>query len=630
LLINLFASAPLRAAVSHVKSDLEEKNKPTMLASIVEEQGGRYRGSLEYNDTVTFSVYTNVRFGNITMDRRGLASTLVFDTPPGIARNATAGQRVAFWERMGSKWLMPGTLVALIWRTHTTTSIYLGVIASSAKDLIASARASATELTIRVVFFNSAIEARILDWYQREHADFDETRVLVKPPIMYEAVRPFLEGLKAEPTGIPFSKYLVLREGSLANITVDPPRYTTKPHFSWDLSSLLRDKQLRLNVKDPASIANACAVLRNEGSLDPTQARAIVDSLAREVSLIQGPPGTGKVRLLCIFVSLTHYWVFQSYIAMRLLEVLIKNNMSCIIIIAPTDHALDRLLGNVLDAGITNRMVRLGSRSEDERSALYSLDAMERTSGNRMLGRTIYEIRRQMKDIEEEFDKVVATLTSRAVDSEDLLIWLDVHHPGQSHALTNPPKWVNLLGSEMIGSETATGGRKGKRAKNTAEFNQTEYGFWVNGLDLDFLETPVFPGRRDAGGQGKMSGNRSTVPGTSGDDQGVDGALSQAVGHQENLRDRFVGYELVDRPQPPTHDRSLDTLIHCDDVWDMSRSERLKLGHYWESSALAFGFESDVGAFKDLKCKHAELQQKLDDYNADVSGCIADGVCSNK
>jgi hypothetical protein len=299
LLTRLSVRAPLKSAVNHVKSDLEETKKPTMLASIIAKQGGRYRGQFDYNDTVMFSVYTDVRFGNITTDRRGLASALIFNTPPGAARNTAAGQRAAFWERMGSKRLMPGGLVALVWRTATSTSIYLGIIASSAKDLIASARASATELTIRVAFFDPAIEIRILNWYQREHADLNETRVLVEAPVMYEAVRPFLEALKAEPTSIPFPKYLGLREGSLANTTVDPPRYATRPNFSWDLSPLLRDGQnLRLDVRDVASITNAREVLRNESTLDPSQAEAVVDSLTRELSLIQGPPGTGKVRRL--------------------------------------------------------------------------------------------------------------------------------------------------------------------------------------------------------------------------------------------------------------------------------------------------------------------------------------------
>ena len=69
------------------------------------------------------------------------------------------------------------------------------------------------------------------------------------------------------------------------------------------------------------------------------------------------------------FVSLAHCGRFQSYAATRLLQVLIKNKTSCTIMIASTNHALDHLLGNVLDAGITKKVTRSGSPSADERTA---------------------------------------------------------------------------------------------------------------------------------------------------------------------------------------------------------------------------------------------------------------------
>ena len=287
--------------------------------------------------------------------------------------------------------------------------------------------------------------------------------------------------------------------------------------------------------------------------------------------------------------------------------------------IAFTNHALDHLLGNVLDAGITKKVARLGSRSADERIAPYSLDAVERTSGIRMHGRNIFNIRKEMKDIEKEFAEVVATLNGSAVDPEGLLMWLDLHHPGQSQELTNPPKWVDLLREERHDWKTATNKRKGKQAKNTTEFNQTEYGFWVNGLDLDFLEPLVSVGEDDAR-EGDMPENRFAVLGMDGDEDGADESLSEENKYQENLINWFASHELADIPERPTSDRSLNILIHDEDVWDMSRSERLKLSQYWESSAREFGFESDVEVFKDLKRKHAELQQQLDAYNTEVSG----------
>jgi len=47
--------------------------------------------------------------------------------------------------------------------------------------------------------------------------------------------------------------------------------------------------------------------------------------------------------------------------------------------IAFTNHALDHLLGNILDAGITEKIARLGSRhSAHERIVPFSLEYLEK------------------------------------------------------------------------------------------------------------------------------------------------------------------------------------------------------------------------------------------------------------
>ena len=95
-------------------------------------------------------------------------------------------------------------------------------------------------------------------------ADLDKICILVGPPVMYKAVRLFLEALKTEPTSIPFSKYLVLCGGDLADILVDPPQYSTAPRFLWDLSPLPPEGyDLRFDAEPAASIANARDVSRN-------------------------------------------------------------------------------------------------------------------------------------------------------------------------------------------------------------------------------------------------------------------------------------------------------------------------------------------------------------------------------
>ena len=280
--------------MNHVKKDILETKKPVPLMKILSNRGGRYHGLLEDDNTIIFSVYTNVYFGGISPDRRGLTSTLIFDTPPGAARNSQENQRESFWKRMGGKRLTPGGLVSLIWKTSESVSIYLGIVANSGTEFQDAVKVSATELVIRVAFFDRTVESRILRWYQTGDTSPGETRLLIEAPVVYEAVRPFLEALQTDSTCVPFSEYLV-SHNEVPSIT--PPRYATAPDFRWNLSPLLRDDQdFRLDAKDSASISEARQILREESTLDPSQAEALVDSLTRELTLIQGPPGTGKVR----------------------------------------------------------------------------------------------------------------------------------------------------------------------------------------------------------------------------------------------------------------------------------------------------------------------------------------------
>ena len=270
-----------------------ETQRPTPLMKILSNRGGRYHGLLDDDNTTIFSVYTNVQFGGISLDRRGLTSTLTFDTPPGLARNPQGSQREAFWKRMLGKRLMPGSLVALIWKTFDSVSIYLGIVANSVPEFLSTAKESATELAIRVAFFDRSVESRILQWYQTGDTSRGETRLLIEAPVVYEAVRPFLEALQTDSTCIPFSEYLV-SPNDVPSIT--PPCYAIAPRFRWNLSPLLRDGQdFHLDAKDSESISDARQILCEESTLDPSQAEALVNSLTRELSLIQGPPGTGKV-----------------------------------------------------------------------------------------------------------------------------------------------------------------------------------------------------------------------------------------------------------------------------------------------------------------------------------------------
>lgn len=287
LLTHTFPRAPLRASIRFVLDDLKNTaRKKNKLVDIIKKGGGKYRG-----DQVMFNVFTNVSFAPLVPDRRGISVGIAFDAPPGRARSKQLKERVSFWE---GKHLVSGGLVALIWKSGDDYSVNLGILASSSRDLVESAtKLKDNRMFVRMVFFDPAAELRILQRLKRPELDKQDTKVLVEAPVMFEAIRPFLQALKVSPESIPFGRYLVLRPPRFfESFLISPPVYATIPGFSFQLASLFPINSgvtnLRLSVNDPTSIAIARQELRQRSRLDPSQADAVVDTLTREISLIQG------------------------------------------------------------------------------------------------------------------------------------------------------------------------------------------------------------------------------------------------------------------------------------------------------------------------------------------------------
>lgn len=87
--------------------------------------------------------------------------------------------------------------------------------------------------------------------------------------------------------------------------------------------------------------------------LDSGQADALIASLSTSFTLTQGPPGTGK-----------------SYMGTALVRVLLDNKakgkLGPLLLVSYSNHALDGILENLLDAGV-EQIVRIGSRSQSEK-----------------------------------------------------------------------------------------------------------------------------------------------------------------------------------------------------------------------------------------------------------------------
>ena len=270
------------------------KSKPTQLASIIKGKGGKYKGFVDRDDSVMFNVYTNVSFIGVHPDWRGISVKVAFDTPPGRGRSTKGRERVSFWEGVGGKRLIQGGLIALVWEEGAEISIHLGVLATNLKEITEFVKDNAGQVVARIVFFDTSVQLRILQDLKKTQNRRKSlgTKLLVESPVMFEAIRPFLEALRVEPETLSFKEYLVHRPvGFFPNTPILPPKYSRMAGFQYQLAPLFSPESgvadLKLSVNDPQSIANARDALK-ASRLDPSQADAVVDTLLREVSLIQG------------------------------------------------------------------------------------------------------------------------------------------------------------------------------------------------------------------------------------------------------------------------------------------------------------------------------------------------------
>ncbi|KAF9227364.1 hypothetical protein BS17DRAFT_747823 [Gyrodon lividus] len=681
-------TAPLRRAVQLVHDDIKaQKRDKTKLGEILQKGGGRYHGLADSQESIMFNVYPDVAFSSLIPDGRGLSTSLTVRTPPGRASSQQAGARVAFWEGMSSKRLAQGGLVALVWDTGSDVSVHLGVVASSLKDLTNYVRVDRNRVKIRVVFFDSKVELRIVAELRNRRSSFGGAKVLVESPVMLEAIRPFLEALKREPEIVPFSRYLVFRPpGYLNTCTVDPPKYARLPRFTFQLSSLFpkeAEVDLRLNVSDEVSIQRARTELR-ASRLDPSQADAVVDALTREVALIQGPPGTGK-----------------SYTGVELLRVLITNQVGPILMIAFTNHALDHMLCSVLDANITTKIVRLGSRSSDERISEYSIETREMVAGQSRLDRKFAGRYRELKVVQGEITNLMNRIlnTDLESDSSEISKYLQIFQPEHHEFMSNPPEWIKVT-RELSHNDSDGGWKKQGRGGRVVQEDTSIYAHWKNFGDLEFLETfgNLTSYSPDVGNFGIEPPASSRVNplevlalegGAGTDDTESTGGGSEDESPLEDIKpeERWMTVQVVDvldsAPDPdtedpyepplqpvgskpvadlnttppsyvddpaglfaalgeegvpdiPSGDRPLDELLRIGDVWTMSIRERKRLHEFWIEQARIEMYQNQLDEFERLRNKHAE---RVKEYNegkeearrsllrdVDIIGCTTTGA----
>ena len=258
------------------------------------------------------------------------------------------------------------------------------------------------------------------------------------PGVLLPAFQPTLQALQhmSKASDIPFANRLAPTSGQETDSnSISPPLYAMDRRFRFDLSCLLQDnKDLTLSLRDQFDLD----YFRRNTTLDNAQASAVVDALTRDIALIQGPPGTGK-----------------SFTGVALIKVLLENatngDIGPIICVCYTNHALDQLLEQLLNNGVT-QIIRIGSRSKSELLEPLNLrKVMEQMVQTPQEKKAKYELGSKLSEDTEAISDLLEQL-GRISSPSTIENYLLVHYPEQH--------------SQLFGDEDEDGFRRVYRKDN--------------------------------------------------------------------------------------------------------------------------------------------------------------------
>ena len=279
------------------------------------------------------------------------------------------------------------------------------------------------------------------------------------------------------------------------------------------------------------------------------------------------------------------------------------------------------MLNSILDAKITKKFVRLGSRSTDERIAEYSLRNLEKTVTDASMSRQIGREFAIKKKIEEQMRRVMEDIQIPEPSEDQIKEYLQMDWGEHLSMMYDPPFWIAEYAAHLWESETEGDegewkiqGKKGKGKEQTHLMARTYYGLWRRGLDIAFVQPPQprsveLSKKQRKQKQGGQNVQVRTVPPSQED--------------QENYQKRMLKFfsELGfgnSVPPVPTGNRPFVQLQESPAVWGMSLGERQRLVEHWEEEMRRLAYEDHLGEYERLREEYEEACEKYEAVSDEV------------
>lgn len=255
------------------------------------------------------------------------------------------------------------------------------------------------------------------------------------------------------------------------------------------------------------------------------------------------------------------------------------------------------MLTGVLDEGITQKLVRLGSRSSDERISEYTLDKLERVAGKNNLGRSIGRQYGVMKKLEEEMSDVMRSIQEPSLSPNEIENHLQIHYPEHAESLQTPPFWIQEL-MQLYWKDTEENGEwqevgKEGKAKEQQIVVRSAYTFWKDSIDLQYITPQALK-------PGEPPQVRPEI--------------------QELFSDLGFGTMV---PPIPTTSRSSNILLDNAAIWSMSIYERTLLAIEWEKTIRSLAYETNLEEYEKLRSQYREACKEYNDIRDEVSDLFA-------